>query len=113
MNLGAGMGDVDALPADASVEEKTAHANKQAAEFNAKLADRNSKDELAQQLTEIEFKICISAVTIARYITEHADAVPLNVVSRITDTHDFLILILPLIENPPWTRRTGAGKWRS
>lgn len=112
MNLGAGMGDVDALPADASVEEKTAHATKQAAEFNAKLADRNPKDELAQQLTEIEFKICISAVTIARYITEHADAVPLNVVSRITDTHDFLILILPLIENPPWTRRTEAGKWQ-
>lgn len=112
MNLGAGTGGGETLPPDASVEEKTAHASRQAAEFNAKLANRDPKEELAQQLTEIEFKICISSVTIARYITEHADAVPLNVVSRITDTHDFLILILPLIENPPWTRRTEGGKWQ-
>ena len=66
-----------------------------------RLKNRDPKDDLAQQLTEIEFKICISACTIARYLSEHADAMPLNVVSRITDTHDFLILILPLIENPP------------
>ena len=37
---------------------------------------------------------------------------PLSVVSRITDTHDMLILLVPLIENPPWTRRLGTGKWQ-
>ncbi len=24
---------------------------------------------------------------------------------------DVLMLLVPLIENPPWTRRTSAGKW--
>jgi len=37
---------------------------------------------------------------------------PLSVVSRITDTHDFLLLFVPLIENPPWTRRLNSGKWQ-
>jgi hypothetical protein len=111
MNNGVGTGEGQ-LPADASAEEKASHAAKTAAAFNEKLANRDPKEELAQQLTEIEFKICISACTIARYMTEHADSLPLNVVSRITDTHDYLILILPLIENPPWTRRTEAGKWQ-
>jgi zinc finger MYND domain-containing protein 10 len=37
---------------------------------------------------------------------------PLNVISRITDTHDLLMLLVPLIENPPWTRRLEDGKWQ-
>jgi len=36
----------------------------------------------------------------------------LSVLSRITDTHDYLMLIIPLIENPPWTRRLDKGKWQ-
>ena len=110
-NMSSESSSLDRLGPDASEEEKTAHASKQAAEYAKKIETRDPKDDMAQQLTEIEFKICISACTIARYLSEHADAMPLNVVSRITDTHDFLVLILPLIENPPWTRRTEAGKW--
>jgi zinc finger MYND domain-containing protein 10 len=49
--------------------------------------------------------------TIARFICEHADALPLSVVSRIADVHDYLMLIVPLIENPPWTRRHPDGHW--
>jgi hypothetical protein len=37
---------------------------------------------------------------------------PLSVVSRISDTHDLLMLLIPLIENPPWTRRLPTGKWQ-
>ena len=110
-NMSAEESSFDKPGPDASEEEKTAHASKQAAKFSKDMESRDPKDDLAQQLTEIEFKICISACTIARYLSEHADAMPLNVVSRITDTHDYLVLILPLIENPPWTRRTEAGKW--
>ena len=47
-----------------------------------------------------------------RFICEHSDVMPLSVASRITDTHDFLILTVPLIENPPWTRRLDSGKWQ-
>jgi hypothetical protein len=46
-------------------------------------------------------------------LCEHADALPLSAISRITDTHDLLVLFIPLIENPPWTRRMpDTGKWQ-
>jgi zinc finger MYND domain-containing protein 10 len=77
------------------------------------LAKRTPKEELSQHLTEIEFRVCIASVSVARMLCEHADAMPLSIVSRITDTHDLLMLFIPLIENPPWTRRLpDTGKWQ-
>lgn len=69
-------------------------------------------DELAQYHSDIEFRVCVSACACARLICEHADDIPLSAISRITDTHDLLVLIIPLIENPPWTRRLSNGKWQ-
>lgn len=68
-------------------------------------------DQMQDYFQQIEFQICISSVAIGRFITEHADVLPLSVLSRLTDTHDFLILLIPLIENPPWTRRV-EKKWQ-
>jgi hypothetical protein len=75
------------------------------------LESRDPKQELLQHFKDIEFRICISCCSIARYLCEHADTMSLSAISRISDTHDFLMLFLPLIENPPWTRRTPQGKW--
>lgn len=84
-----------------------------AKEFADKLAARTPLDECARYLTEIEFRVCISATAIGRFICENADILPLSVVSRITDTHDLLMLFIPLIENPPWTRRLpSTGRWQ-
>jgi zinc finger MYND domain-containing protein 10 len=87
-------------------------ASERAKEIAADLESRTPKQDLTEYLTDIEFKVCISTVTIARFVCEHADALPLSVVSRITDIHDYLILVIPLIENPPWTRRNAEnGSW--
>lgn len=83
-----------------------------AKEIAKSLESRTPTEELAQHLTEIEFRVCISSCAIARFICEHADSVNLSVLSRITDTHDLLVLLIPLIENPPWTRHTTGGKWQ-
>lgn len=83
-----------------------------AKEYAEELAKMTPEDDLAKHLTEIEFRVCISSCALARFLCEHADSMPLSVVSRITDTHDMLILLVPLIENPPWTRRLGTGKWQ-
>lgn len=80
--------------------------------YSKSLEERTPKEELAQHLTEIEFRVCIAACSVSRFICEHSDVMPLSVASRITDTHDFLILTVPLIENPPWTRRLDSGKWQ-
>jgi hypothetical protein len=93
-------------------EEEVGNTAESAKKFAATLEARSPADELRRHFMDIEFRVCISAVSIARFLSEHADAMPLSVVSRITDTHDFLILIIPLIENPPWTRRLSTGKWQ-
>lgn len=83
-----------------------------AKEYAAALEAVTPEEELTRHLTEIEFRVCISSCALARFLCEHADALPLSVVSRITDTHDLLVLMVPLIENPPWTRRSDKGKWQ-
>lgn len=80
-----------------------------AKEFAESLQSRSPLEELQQQFMDIDFRVCVAAVSIGRFLCEHADALPLSVVGRITDTHDLLVLLIPLIENPPWTRRLDGG----
>lgn len=80
--------------------------------FAAELEKRTPKEELDQHWLEIEFRICVTSVSLARFVCENVEVLPLGVISRISDTHDFLLLIIPLIENPPWTRRLSNGKWQ-
>lgn len=75
------------------------------------LENRSPLEEMEYHYTDIEFKVCIAACSILRFFCEHSDSLPLSVSSRIADTHDFLMLVIPLIENPPWTRRIN-GKWQ-
>jgi hypothetical protein len=77
---------------------------KGAKEIAEEIANRTPLEELSKHFIEIEFRICISACFIMRFLCEHVDVLPISVHSRITDTHDFLVLLIPLIENPPWTR---------
>lgn len=80
--------------------------------FAENLEKRTPKEELQQHWLEIEYRICVTSVSLARFVSEQAEVLPLGVISRISDTHDFLLLIIPLIENPPWTRRLDNGKWQ-
>jgi hypothetical protein len=43
-----------------------------------------------------------------RFLCEHVSALPLGVVVRLLDTHDMLLGVVPLLENPPWTRRLAS-----
>jgi hypothetical protein len=93
-------------------KEMSAQDPDAAKEFAANLEKRTPKEELDQHWLEIEYRICVTSVSLARFVCEQAEVLPLGVVSRISDTHDFLLLIIPLIENPPWTRRLDSGKWQ-
>jgi hypothetical protein len=95
-------------PSSGSTEDLRAFV----AELDQNGGAKDPADELAQYHSDIEFRVCVSAVACARLITEHAEDIPLSAVSRISDTHDLLVLIIPLIENPPWTRRLANGKWQ-
>lgn len=84
--------------------------NENAKKFLEKLEKRTPTEDLMQHLSQIEFRVCITAVSIARFMCEHCDSLVLSVSTRITDTHDYLVLMIPLIENPPWSRRISAAQ---
>ena len=70
-----------------------------------RIRDTNAKTELQHQADDIAFRVAVSSVSVLRYITEHVTKLPLSVMNRILDTHDIAVATIPLIENPPWTRR--------
>lgn len=97
---------------DLTIQKNLKLTAENAKEYANQLSKQSPIDELKNHFMDIEFRICISTVSISRFLSEHADVMPLSVISRITDTHDFLILFIPLIENPPWTRRLDNGIWQ-
>ena len=45
-------------------------------------------------------------------LTQHTEKLSLNVLARMLDTHDILMLLCPLIESPPWTwRHRETAQW--
>jgi len=77
-----------------------------------KIAEDNTA-ALQDTILDTYFVTCVASVTTARYLTEYMDALPLSAQSRILDTHDFLLLMIPLVEEPPWTRKTSTqpSRW--
>uniref|UniRef100_A0A7S2LHJ0 Uncharacterized protein n=1 Tax=Leptocylindrus danicus TaxID=163516 RepID=A0A7S2LHJ0_9STRA len=61
--------------------------------------------EIEDMLLDTEFRTYVASTSLARYLCEYIDEFPLSVQTRILDTHDFLMMIIPLIDEPPWTRR--------
>ncbi|CAM9182135.1 unnamed protein product, partial [Phaeothamnion confervicola] len=91
---------------------RDAQPNSAAKEFVAQLAARTPTEELAAQADELDFRASVTAVAVLRFVCEHLSALPLPVATRVLDTHDILMGLIPLIENPPWTRRLPNGRWQ-
>lgn len=102
--------DMDIFDSTTTTNNASSQGNQLIEKVTA-IAARTPEDELRRHQQSIEFRICVSACSIARLLCEHAESMSLSGLSRITDTHDYLLVFLPLIENPPWTRRTSTGKW--
>lgn len=82
-------------------------------ELAEQIEARTSLQELEEQADEVRFQVCVGCTTLARYLCEHLNSLPLTVMTRVLDTHDLLLLLVPAIENPPWTRRLPAtGQWQ-
>ena len=47
----------------------------------------------------------VACVGILRYLAEHASSLSLAGVVRMVETHDLVLALVPLLENPPWVRR--------
>uniref|UniRef100_A0A7S1UIN4 Uncharacterized protein n=1 Tax=Phaeomonas parva TaxID=124430 RepID=A0A7S1UIN4_9STRA len=70
-----------------------------------KRASATAESELTAQLQETELAVCLAALRIARFLAEHLEKLPLAAFGRMCETHDVLMLTVPLLDNPPWARR--------
>eukprot|EP00929_Paragymnodinium_shiwhaense_P046737 TRINITY_DN23786_c0_g1_i1.p1 TRINITY_DN23786_c0_g1~~TRINITY_DN23786_c0_g1_i1.p1 ORF type:complete len:614 (+),score=124.73 TRINITY_DN23786_c0_g1_i1:62-1903(+) len=58
-----------------------------------------------EQYLECEFQVCMCAISILRFLTDHRAAIPLAITTRLLETHDVLMLLVPLMEKAPWVRK--------
>jgi len=84
-------------------------------EKNPMLQQNRNKSEpsndIERALYHDRFSTCIAAVFTARYLCEFIDSLSIGAQTRILDTHDYLMLMIPLMEGPPWTRCLKKGVW--
>ncbi len=100
----------EATPAQKlEIDEETREEIKAAA---AEMNKRTPEEDLRQQYLSVQFRVATAAVTVMRYLCAQGSKLGVSVLSRLIDTHDVLTLVVPLIDNPPWTRRIAAtGTW--
>ena len=81
-----------------------------ATELTQRIQNRSPTEEIVDLLFDTEFKTAVATTSLARYLCEHIEFLALGAQTRILDTHDFLVMMVPLIEEPPWTRRRKVSK---
>lgn len=69
------------------------------------LAQRTRLSEIKASVYDSTYQTAISAVALSRYVCENVNEFGPSLVSRMLEVHDFPLLMVPLIEEPPWTRR--------
>lgn len=89
-----------------------------AAQAVSAMANASNMEELEKQDRKLNFEICIKAVSMLRYIIDHLEGLPLSVLTRILNTLDIPMLLVQLVENPPWSHKKDGktykyidGKW--
>jgi hypothetical protein len=88
---------------------------------NEDILNMSEAEQQEYQQRELQFGVCISALTILRYLMEHVTAAPISVATKAIVDLDVLSLLIPLLEKQPWRRVSSKtfkvqkyfdGKWR-
>eukprot|EP00752_Nemacystus_decipiens_P013472 g11931.t1 len=88
------------------------NAREVAKDIEERIAKQSPAQEVQDYQQETEFRVCVTAMALLRFLCEHLHRLPLGVMTRVLDTHDVLLGLVILVENPPWTRRTEEGTWQ-
>ncbi|GAB1598736.1 zinc finger MYND domain-containing protein 10-like [Argonauta hians] len=64
----------------------------------------SSMEDLKKQAEKLDFDVSVKALSIMRYVTDNVDGISLSILSRLLNTHNVPILLIELLENPPWTQ---------
>lgn len=69
------------------------------------LEKRSRLDEIQDSVYDSTYQTAIASVALSRYLCENINEFGPSLVGRICEVHDFPLLMVSLIEEPPWTRR--------
>ncbi|XP_014772813.1 zinc finger MYND domain-containing protein 10 [Octopus bimaculoides] len=72
----------------------------------------SNMQDLEKQAAKLNFDISVKAMSIMRYVTDNVDGITLSILTRILNTHDLPILLVELLENPPWTQEIKGKTYR-
>ena len=64
----------------------------------------SDQGQLRMQADEVSFSCAMAALTIFRYLTDHAEVLHVSVASRMARHHDFVGVLVEVMEQAPWTR---------
>lgn len=67
-------------------------------------------EEIRDNRLDTEYKTAVVATSLARYLCEHMEFLPIGAQTRILDTHDYLQMFVSLVDEPPWTRKRISSK---
>lgn len=70
---------------------------------------RSEEEELDDKLKEHRLGTAVCSVTIVRYLSDAAAKLPVSILTRLLQTHDTIMALLPLAESPPWKRERAGG----
>lgn len=65
--------------------------------------------DLKEQSINMEFESSVKVLSILRYMTDALDVAPLSMTSRMLNVHNVPCLLVELVENSPWSKRTEDG----
>ena len=66
------------------------------------LAAETKAEVLEEQRLSIEFSCCQCALSFIRYIAEYQNSLAVGTTTRMIQTCDLIMALIPLIDRPPW-----------
>lgn len=65
---------------------------------------RSELEDFEERLKESRLAVATCSITIVRYLSDGAARLPIGILTRLLQTHDTVMALLPLLDNPPWRR---------
>jgi len=82
-----------------------------ATQLSTYLQNRSRLDEIKDSMYDAQYQTAIASVALSRYLCcENVNELGPSLLSQVLEVHDFPLLLVPLIEEPPWTRRRSVEK---
>lgn len=72
--------------------------------------EQSRSEEFSTQLQELDFAMGIQSISIIQFISDHLSGLTLSVIQQLIEQCDIFCVLIPLMEQKPWIKKSSAGK---